>query len=125
MFRRVARDGALGRHGLAAESVRLILKRRAWDAGHRDAGFASIMPRGLWAGCITTLAHASMRERDIMKHSRHGNQAVMRGYIRAAGDEEAFTSAVVWRQRERKPWPAHERVASTRSQGANRSKRLT
>ena len=39
-----------------------------------------------------------MHERDIMKHSRHGSQAVMRAYIRAAGVEEAFTSGALWRR---------------------------
>ena len=35
MFRRISRSDAVGRHPLPAESVRLILKERAWEAGYR------------------------------------------------------------------------------------------
>ncbi len=98
MFRRITRSDAVGRHRLAPESVRLILKERAWEAGYRDAALARISPHSLRAGCITTLAQASVPERDIMQHSRHGSQAVMRTYIRAAAVEEAFTSGALWRR---------------------------
>ena len=89
VFRRISRDDAVGRRGLSAESVRLILKARAWDAGYQEADLARITPHSLRAGCITTLAQASVHERDIMTHSRHGSQAVMRIYIRATRVEEA------------------------------------
>jgi len=56
LFRRVTLDGALNRHGLAAESVCLILKQQASDAGHRDKGLARIMPHSLRAGCIIIMA---------------------------------------------------------------------
>lgn len=98
VFRRITRDDAVGNHGLAAESVRLILKQRAEDAGYRGAALARITPHSLRAGCITALAQASIHERDIMQHSRHGSQTVMRGYIRAAATEDAFTSASLWRR---------------------------
>ena len=78
VFRRISRSDAVGRHPLAAESVRLILKERAWEAGYRDAALARISPHSLRAGCITTLAQASVHERDIMRHSRHASQTVMR-----------------------------------------------
>ena len=100
VFRRISRDDAVGRRGLSAESVRLILKGRARDAGFKAADLVRITPHSLRAGCITTLAQASVHERDIMKHSRHGSQAVMRTYIRAAGAEEAFTSAPLWRRKD-------------------------
>ena len=100
VFRRISRSDAVGRHPLAAESVRLILKQRAWEAGYRDAALARISPHSLRAGCITTLAHASVHERDIMRHSRHASQTVMRGYIRAAATEEAFTSGALWRRKD-------------------------
>ena len=74
VFRRITRSDAVGRHPLAAESVRLILQERAWEAGYRDAALARISPHSLRAGCITTLAHASVHERDIMRHSRHASQ---------------------------------------------------
>ena len=100
VFRRISRSDAVGRHPLAAESVRLILKERAWEAGYRDAALARISPHSLRAGCITTLAHASVHERDIMRHSRHASQTVMRSYIRAAATEEAFTSGALWRRKD-------------------------
>ncbi len=100
VFRRISRDDAVGRRGLSAESVRLILKTRARDAGYTDADLVRITPHSLRAGCITTLAQASVHERDIMKHSRHASQAVMRTYIRAAGVEEAFTSGALWRRKD-------------------------
>ena len=100
VFRRISRSDAVGRHPLAAESVRLILKERAWEAGYRDAALARISPHSLRAGCITTLAHASVHERDIMRHSRHASQTVMRTYIRAAATEEAFTSGALWRRKD-------------------------
>jgi integrase len=100
VFRRVTRGDAIGRQGLSAESVRLILKERAWEAGYRGEALDRITPHSLRAGCITTLAQASVHERDIMKHSRHGSRAVMRGYIRAAATPEAFTSGALWRRKE-------------------------
>jgi integrase len=100
VFRRITRSDALGRQGLSAESVRLILKERAWEAGYRGEELDRITPHSLRAGCITTLAQASVHERDIMKHSRHGSQAVMRGYIRAAATPEAFTSGALWRRKD-------------------------
>ena len=80
--------------------MRLILTARARDAGYTEADLARITPHSMRAGYITTLAQASVHERDIMKHSRHGSQAVMRTYICAAGVEEAFTSGVLWRRKD-------------------------
>jgi integrase len=103
VFRRITRSDAIGRQGLSAESVRLILKDRAWQAGYRGEALDRITPHSLRAGCITTLAQASVHERDIMQHSRHGSQAVMRGYIRAAATPEAFASGALWRCKEVSP----------------------
>ena len=100
VFRRITRTDAVGRHPLSAESLRLILKERAWEAGYRGPALARITPHSLRAGCITTLAQASVHERDIMRHSRHDSQTVMRGYIRAAATEEAFTSGALWRRKD-------------------------
>ena len=93
-------DSAVGRRGLSVESVRLVPKARAREAAYGDANLAHIAPYSLRAGCITTLAHASVHERDTMKHSRHGSQAVMRTYIRSAEVEKAFTSGALWRRKE-------------------------
>ena len=98
--RRITRGDALGRQGLLAESVRPILKARAWEAGYRGEALDRITPHSLRAGCITTLAQVSVHERDIMQHSRHGSQAVMRGYIRAATAPEAFTPWAPWRRKD-------------------------
>ncbi len=81
VFRRISRDDAVGRRGLSAESVRLILKARAREAGYTNADLVRITPHSLRQGCITTPAQATVHERDVMKHSRHGSQAVMRTYI--------------------------------------------
>ena len=99
MFRRITRTDAVGRNSLSAESLRLILKERAWEAGYRGPALARITPHSLRAGCITALAQASVHEREIMRHSRHDLQTVMRGYIRAAATEQAFTSGALWRRK--------------------------
>jgi integrase len=99
VFRRITRANTLGKQPLSAEAFRLILKARAEAAGYRD--LARITPHSLRAGCITALAQASVHERDIMKHARHGSQSVMRGYIRAAIAETAFVSQALWSQREK------------------------
>jgi integrase len=106
VFRRVTREDAIGRDGLCTESVRLILKERAWQAGYRGAELARITPHSLRAGCITTLAQASVHERDIMQHSRHTSQTVMRGYIRAAAREDAFISVALWHRKKPSAEPA-------------------
>ena len=98
VFRRITRSDAVGHRPLSAEGLRLILRERAWEAGYRGAALARISPHSLRAGCITTLAQASVHERDIMRHSRHDSQTVMRGYIRAAAAEAALTSGALWRR---------------------------
>jgi integrase len=98
VFRRIDRHGRLGRRAapLSPEAVRLILEQRAEAAGYAGDHLARITPHSLRAGCITQLARASVHERDIMKHSRHGSATVMRGYIRAAHAELEATSAALW-----------------------------
>ncbi|MBV8401661.1 MAG: site-specific integrase [Acetobacteraceae bacterium] len=98
VFRRITRSDAIGRHPLSAEALRLILRERAREAGFPPEALARISPHSLRAGCITTLAQARVHERDIMRHSRHDSQTVMRGYIRAAATEEALTSEALWRR---------------------------
>jgi integrase len=98
VFRRITRHGTIGAAALSPEAVRLILKERAWEAGYRGEALARISPHSLRAGCITALAAAAVHERDIMRHSRHASQSVMRGYIRGAIGGDGFTSAVLWRR---------------------------
>lgn len=87
---------SLGPSPLSVEAVRLILQMRAEDAGFRGEALARITPHSLRSGCITNLAKASVHERDIMKHSKHGSAAVMRGYVRSSLAPEAFTSETLW-----------------------------
>jgi integrase len=96
VFRRVSHATVLGTGPLSPESVRLILRARARDAGLPGAVLASLSPHSLRAGCITTLAEARVHERDIMSHSRHASQSVMRGYVRASRGAGGPTSAALW-----------------------------
>lgn len=100
VFRRITRHGRLGPAALSTEAVRLILEHRAAAAGYSGDHLARITPHSLRAGCITQLARASVHERDIMKHSRHGSPTVMRGYIRVAHAELDATSAALWDRQE-------------------------
>ncbi|MBN9508403.1 MAG: tyrosine-type recombinase/integrase [Alphaproteobacteria bacterium] len=94
VFRRIGRGTTLGAAPLTPESVRLILRARAAAAGLSANVLATLSPHSLRAGCITTLAEARVHERDIMAHSRHASQSVMRGYIRASGT--GLPAAVLW-----------------------------
>ena len=94
-FRRLSREAVLGAGPLTPESVRLILRARAAAAGLSDAVLATLSPHSLRAGCITTLAEARVHERDIMAHSRHASQGVMRGYIRASAGG-GLPAAALW-----------------------------
>ena len=71
--RPISCNDAISRRGLSAESVRLIRKAPARVAGYKEADLVRITPHSLRASCITTLARASVHERDIMTHSRHGS----------------------------------------------------
>jgi integrase len=95
LFRAISRHGAMRAAALSGEAVRDILQHRAWEAGYRGADLARLTPHSLRAGCITTLARAQVHERDIMTHSRHSSQTVMRGYIRQAGATPI--AAALWR----------------------------
>ena len=81
-------------------ALRLILQQRGHQGGYQSNALARISPHTLRAGCIITVAQASVHERDIMARFRHGSQAVMRSPIRAAGTEEAFISGALWRRKE-------------------------
>ncbi len=98
VFRRITRWHTPGRQALSPEAVRLILRQRAAAAGYDAAALARLSPHSLRAGCITALAQASVHERDIMTHSRHASQSVMRGYIRATVTADTFTSRALWRR---------------------------
>lgn len=98
LFRRITRWDTLGTESLSPEAVRTILHRRAAAAGYDAAALARLSAHSLRAGCITALAQANVHERDIMAHSRHASQTVMRGYIRATATGDAFTSRALWQR---------------------------
>ena len=94
LFRAITRHGTLRAGRLSPETVRSVLKDRAWEAGWRGAALAGLSPHSLRAGCITALALAQVHERDIMSHSRHSSQSVMRGYIRHAAGQPGIAAAL-------------------------------
>jgi integrase len=98
VFRCITRWDRVGDAALSPEAVRLILRERAAAAGFDSDALARLSPHSLRAGCITALAQASVHERDIMTHSRHASQSVMRGYIRATVTGDAFVSRALWRR---------------------------
>ena len=88
----VGRDHALagagGSNGAPRDSVRVTALSGLLLALVRARG--QVVRGGI--PCITTLARASVHERDIMRHSRHD--------VRAAAAEEAFTSGALWRHKD-------------------------
>ncbi len=81
VFRRMRRGDALTDDRLTDQSVALIIKRRAQDAGLPTALLSG---HSLRAGYITAAAAAGVEERKIANVSRHKDLPVLRGYIRAA-----------------------------------------
>ncbi len=69
---------------LSGEGVRLILARRADQAGVTGTAREPVAPHGLRAGCITQAYQAGLRDEDIMAHTRHRAVATMRRYVRRA-----------------------------------------
>jgi integrase len=92
LFRQIDRHGRLGdriRPKVVADIVQRAMMLGGFDE-RRPTGEDRIIPPSLFgahslrAGWITTAAIAGRREEAIMKHSRHKNAVVMRGYIRRA-----------------------------------------
>ena len=69
---------------LSDQSVALIVKRRAADAGIRSEELATLSGHSLRAGYATAAAAAGVEERKIANVTRHKNLPVLRRYIRAA-----------------------------------------
>ncbi len=85
LFRRVLASGRIGDAALNADSVRLILRRRAGMAGlEREAAWERLSPHGLRSGFISEAYQAGVRDEDIMRHTRHRDLRTMRGYVQRA-----------------------------------------
>lgn len=85
------RIATLGRtdpaRGLSGEAIRLILRRRAAEAGITGTALEPVSPHGLRAGFVTEAYRAGVPDEAIMGHTRHRDLASMRRYVRRAGLE--------------------------------------
>jgi integrase len=81
VFPRMRRGDTLTGQRLSHQSVALIIKRRARDAGIDPAQLSG---HSLRAGYATAAAAAGIEERKIANVTRHKNLPVLRRYIRAA-----------------------------------------
>ena len=84
VFRRMRRGDTLTSERLSDQSVALIIKRRAADAGIRAEELTTLSGHSLRAGYATAAAAAGVEERKIANVTRHRNLPVLRAYIRAA-----------------------------------------
>jgi len=82
VFRQMDKWGHVREHRLTPQSVALLVKARAADAGLDPRQFAG---HSLRSGFITTAAVAGVESRDIMAVTGHKSEAVMRSYIQDAG----------------------------------------
>jgi integrase len=79
VFRKVRQNGVVENKRLSDRSVALILKRCVGHAGFAPDEFSG---HSLRAGFATSAAAAGASERDIMKHTRHKSEQMVRRYIR-------------------------------------------
>ena len=85
VFCRVTRWGTVeAGQGLSGEGVRLILLRRAAQAGVEGTWLEPVTPHGLRAGFVTQATKAGLADEAIMAHSRHKDLKTMRRYVRRA-----------------------------------------
>ncbi|UFN51721.1 site-specific integrase (plasmid) [Roseomonas sp. OT10] len=82
VFRAVTRHGTLRSGALTGEAVRLILLKRARQAGIRATLLEPVSPHGLRAGFITSAYRSGVPDEEIMGHSRHRSLTTMRSYVR-------------------------------------------
>ncbi|WP_159997415.1 site-specific integrase [Roseomonas sp. 18066] len=81
-FRGVTRHQTIREGALTGEALRLILLKRAQQAGIRATLLEPLSPHGLRAGFITTAYRAGIPDEEIMGHSRHRSLTTMRSYVR-------------------------------------------
>jgi integrase len=79
VFRKVRQNGVVENSRLSDRSVALILKRCVGHAGFAPEEFSG---HSLRAGFATSAASAGANERDIMQHTRHKSEQMVRRYIR-------------------------------------------
>jgi integrase len=79
VFRKVRQNGVVENRCLSDRSVALILKRCVGHAGFAPEEFSG---HSLRAGFATSAAAAGANERDIMQHTRHKSEQMVRRYIR-------------------------------------------
>ena len=85
VFCRVTRRGTVEQgRGLCGEGVRLVLLRRAEQAGVEGTHLEPVSPHGLRAGFVTQATKAGLPDETIMAHTRHRDAKTMRRYIRRA-----------------------------------------
>jgi len=89
LFRPIDRYGQIGKQGLGAPSVALIVKQRAADAG-LDPGLYS--GHSLRAGFVTSAARAGVSGWKICQQTDHKSVQMMRRYIR---DSQLFVDNAV------------------------------
>jgi integrase len=79
VFRKVRQNGVVEDKRLSDRAVALILKRCVGHAGFAPEEFSG---HSLRAGFATSAAAAGAHERDIMQHTRHKSEQMVRRYIR-------------------------------------------
>ena len=79
LFRGINRHGHLAGRRLTAQSVALVIKRRAAQAGMETRDLAG---HSLRAGLATAAAAAGVSERAIMAQTGHRSLATLRKYLR-------------------------------------------
>ena len=85
VFCRVTRWGTVETgQALSGEGVRLVLRRRAAEAGVEGTWLEPVSPHGLRAGFVTQATRAGLADEAIMAHTRHKDAKTMRRYVRRA-----------------------------------------
>jgi integrase len=82
VFRRLNRNGQITTHKLTPQSVALIIKQYAKDAG---LDWRSFSGHSLRAGFVTSAHLSGASEADIMQQTHHKSRDTLQGYIRDAG----------------------------------------
>ena len=85
LFRRISTGDRIGEAALHPDAVRRILAHRVGMAGLAIEGFERLSAHALRVGFITEAYAQGVRDEDIMRHSRHRDLRVMRGYVQRAG----------------------------------------
>lgn len=85
LFRRISTGDTIGDAPMHPDAVGRILAYRVRMAGVVIEGFDRLSAHALRVGFITEAYAKGVRDEDIMRHTRHRTQSVMRGYVQRAG----------------------------------------